>query len=294
MATLRDIRQRISAVKNTVKITSAMKMVAAAKLRRAQDAITSARPYATKLSEVLSNLASSDMDFIHPFFDKREEVANVLVVVVSSDRGLCGAFNANLFRVATQTIETNIKKQYPKAKVHLISIGKRAVSFFGKRDYNTVVARPDVFAKLSFETVLDIAPIITEGFINGTYDRVHIIFNEFKSVIRQEVQTVQLLPVESAKKTEKSKSNVDYIYEPSREEILENLLPKYLNLQIWRALLDSNAAEQAARMMAMDNATTNARDLINVLQLDYNKARQAAITKEMLEIVGGAEALKGA
>lgn len=294
MATLRDIRQRISAVKNTVKITSAMKMVAAAKLRRAQDAITSARPYATKLSEVLSNLASSDMDFIHPFFDKREEVSNVLVVVVSSDRGLCGAFNANLFRVATQTIENNIKKQYPKAKVHLISIGKRAVSFFGKRDYNTVVARPDVFAKLSFETVLDIAPIVTEGFINGTYDRVHIIFNEFKSVIRQEVQTVQLLPVESAKKEKKSKSNVDYIYEPSREEILENLLPKYLNLQIWRALLDSNAAEQAARMMAMDNATTNAKDLINVLQLDYNKARQAAITKEMLEIVGGAEALKGA
>jgi F-type H+-transporting ATPase subunit gamma len=294
MATLRDIRQRISAVKNTVKITSAMKMVAAAKLRRAQDAITSARPYATKLSEVLSNLASSDMDFIHPFFDKREEVGNVLVIVVSSDRGLCGAFNANLFRVATQTIETNIKKQYPKAKVHLISIGKRAVSFFSKRNYNTVASLPDVFAKLNFETVLEIAPIVTEGFINGTYDRVHIIFNEFKSVIRQEVQTVQLLPVESTKKAEKAKSSVDYIYEPSREEILENLLPKYLNLQIWRALLDSNAAEQAARMMAMDNATTNAKDLINVLQLEYNKARQAAITKEMLEIVGGAEALKGA
>lgn len=294
MATLRDIRQRIVAVKNTSKITSAMKMVAAAKLRRAQEAIWAARPYASKLSEVLSNLASAETDFAHPFFDKRDEVANVLLIVVSSDRGLCGAFNSNLLKASTNHIERKLKQDYPKATVHVMPVGRRAYSYYQRRNNNIIAAFPDIFGKLSFNNVLDISPIVTEGFINGQFDRVHIMFNEFKSMIKQEVRIVPLLPVQPTATTEKKKGGTDYIYEPSRGEILEALLPQYLNLQIWRSLLDSNAAEQAARMMAMDNATTNARDLISTLQLDYNKARQASITKEMLEIVGGAEALKSA
>ncbi|MBL8000242.1 MAG: ATP synthase F1 subunit gamma, partial [Candidatus Kapabacteria bacterium] len=183
---------------------------------------------------------------------------------------------------------------YPKAEIHVLPIGRKSVSHFQRRSNKIPHAFSDVFTSLSFETVLEIAPIVTEGFINGHYDRVHIMFNEFKSFIKQELKTVPLLPVQPTTDKGEKKQNTDYIYEPSRGEILETLLPKYLNLQIWRALLDSNAAEQAARMMAMDNASTNAKDLINALQLEYNKARQAAITKEMLEIVGGAEALKTA
>ncbi|MFN8367712.1 MAG: ATP synthase F1 subunit gamma [Candidatus Kapaibacterium sp.] len=294
MATLRDIRQRIVAVKSTVKITSAMKMVAAAKLRRAQDAIIAARPYANKLAEVLGNLASAEIDFAHPFFDKREDVNNVLVIVVSSDRGLCGAFNSNILKAATVHIDKTLKAEYPKAKFYVLPIGRRAATFFNRRNNPIAASFPDVFGKLDFTTILQVAPIVTEGFINGSYDRVHVIFNEFKSMIKQEIRINPLLPVEPSATVGQKRASTDYIYEPSRGEILENLLPRYLNLQLWRALLDSNAAEQAARMMAMENATTNAKDLINSLQLEYNKARQAAITKEMLEIVGGAEALKSA
>ncbi|MBI3259025.1 MAG: ATP synthase F1 subunit gamma [Ignavibacteriae bacterium] len=297
MATLRDIRHRISAVKNTAKITSAMKMVAAAKLRRAQEAIMAARPYTLKLSEILSNLAeASDEDFFHPLLRKPKTVKSIAVVVVSSDRGLCGSFNANLLKAAAYHIEKSLPSQIPGVKVSVLPIGKRAVSFFSKRSTPVIQEFPDIFAKLDFSTAFEVASIISDGFINEKYDKVEIFGNEFKSIIKQEVKYHSLLPLEKSKTEHKvhheGEMNNDYIFEPSRGEIMNELLPKFLNIQIWTALLDSNAAEQAARMMAMDNATTNARDLIKALQLQYNKARQASITKEMLEIVGGAEALR--
>lgn len=297
MATLRDIRQRIGAVKNTAKITSAMKMVAAAKLRRAQDAILAARPYTLKLSEILGNLAAStEEEYYHPMLRKPSQVKSVAVIVVSSDRGLCGSFNANLLKAAFNHITKGLPALYPGAKISVVPIGKRAVSFFGKQTIPVVKEFPDIFAKLNFSTALDVASLVSDGFTDEKFDRVEIFCNEFKSVIKQEVKLNLLLPVERSA-NEKSSSHhaddgSDYIFEPSRGDIMDELLPKYLNIQVWRALLESNAAEQAARMMAMDNATTNARDLIRALQLQYNKARQAAITKEMLEIVGGAEALK--
>lgn len=298
MATLRDIRHRISAVKNTAKITSAMKMVAAAKLRRAQEAITAARPYTLKLSEILSNLAAaSDEDFFHPLLRKPKAVKSIAVVVVSSDRGLCGSFNANLLKAAAYHIEKSLPSQFPGVKISVLPIGKRAVSFFGKRSTPVIQEFPDIFAKLDFSTAFEVASIISEGFINEKYDKVEIFGNEFKSIIKQEVKFHSLLPLDRSKAEptvhhHDGEMNNDYIFEPSRGEIMNELLPKFLNIQVWTALLDSNAAEQAARMMAMDNATTNARDLIKALQLQYNKARQASITKEMLEIVGGAEALR--
>ncbi len=293
MATLRDIRQRIVAIRNTSKITSAMKMVAAAKLRRAQDAIISARPYTNKLTEILQNLASSESEFAHPFFEKRETVNNILVIVVGSDRGMCGGFNSNLLKAAAYHIDRKLKQDYPKATVHIMPVGRRSMLYFNRRGDRIVKSFPDVFLKLDFKTVQEISPIVTEGFTFANFDRVLIVFNEFKSMIKQDVRILPLLPIEPEQKKEKKKElSTDYIFEPTRVDILESLLPKYLSLQLWRALLDSNAAEQAARMLAMDNATSNARDLISALQLEYNKARQASITKEMLEIVGGAEALK--
>ncbi len=297
MATLRDIRQRIVAVRSTSKITSAMKMVAAAKLRRAQDAIIAARPYTNKLTGILRNLASSESEFAHPFFESRDQVNNILCIVVGSDRGMCGGFNSNLLKAASYHIDRKLKEEYPKAKIHVVPVGRRAITYFNRRHDNIVATFPDVFLKLDFSTVQEIAPLVTEGFTYGNYDRVILIFNEFKSMIKQDVRILPLLPIEPEKE-EKSKAkkeaSTDYIFEPTRVDILEALLPRYLNLQLWRGLLDSNAAEQAARMLAMDNATSNARDLISGLQLQYNKARQASITKEMLEIVGGAEALKSA
>ncbi|MBK9247765.1 MAG: ATP synthase F1 subunit gamma [Ignavibacteria bacterium] len=295
MATLRDIRQRIGAVKNTAKITSAMKMVAAAKLRRAQDSIIAARPYTLKLSEILGNLAAStEEDYYHPLLRKPTHVKNIAVIVVCSDRGLCGSFNANLLKAASNHITKVLPSLYAGVKITVVPIGKRAVSFFSKRSIAVAKDFPDIFAKLNFSTALDVASLISDGFTDEKFDRVEIFCNEFKSVIKQEVKLNTLLPLERStpETSHHSDTNSDYIFEPSRGDIMDELLPKYLNIQVWRALLESNAAEQAARMMAMDNATTNARDLIRALQLQYNKARQAAITKEMLEIVGGAEALR--
>ncbi|MCX7929288.1 MAG: ATP synthase F1 subunit gamma [Chlorobi bacterium] len=292
MATLRDIRRRIVAIKSTSQITSAMRMVAAAKLRKAQNAIIAARPYAAKVAEILQNLAQAERySFVHPFFEERPDVRNVLLIIVASDRGLCGAFNSNILKAAQYYIERRIPDEFPKAKTHVIAVGKRAVQFFQRRSDWLVLSLPDVFGRLDFSTVLQIAPRVGDGFISGEYDRVYVLYNEFRSILRQEVRRKQVLPIETAHQEEHRDAG-DYIYEPSRAEILEALLPQYVNLQIWSALLESHAAEHAARMVAMDNATTNARDLITSLQLEYNKARQAAITKEMLEIVGGAEALR--
>jgi F-type H+-transporting ATPase subunit gamma len=292
MATLRDIRNRIASVKNIAKITSAMKMVAVAKMRRAQGAIFAARPYAEKLSSMISLLAADQENLTSPLFEKRREVKNIALVIVSADRGLCGGFNSNLLRGAQNQIKS-LQSQYPSAKVHLITIGKRSTDFFGKRETPINASYPGVFQKLDFSQAQTIGRVAVSGFLKGDFDKVQIIVNEFRSIAKQEVTVHDFLPIApQSVGSEKAKFNVEYIYEPSQAEVLNGILPKHLNMQIWRAMLESNAAEQAARMMAMDNATRNAKELIRSLTLMYNKLRQAAITKEILEVVGGAEALR--
>ena len=291
MATLRETKDRIVSIRNTSKITQAMRMVAAAKLRRAQEAITAARPYAKQMQKILGNLASAESDFVHPYFEARETLDSVILVIVTSDRGLCGAFNASVLRAARERIVV-LKKQHPAVKINVVPVGRRGVSAINNTDLDVLKAYPDVFIKLDYSTATDIADLASESFLSGRADRVELVYSEFVSVMRQEVRTMQVLPIEASDEPEEeATSSVEYIFEPSRADILDALLPQYLNLQVWTSLLDSSAAEQAARMMAMENATTNARDLIESLELIYNRERQATITKEMLEIVGGAEAL---
>jgi F-type H+-transporting ATPase subunit gamma len=293
MATLRDIRTRIASVKNIAKITSAMKMVAVAKMRRAQASILSARPYAQKLSAMLSLLAEDTENLTSPLFEQRKELKNIALIVVSADRGLCGGFNANLVRNAQHQLNT-LAKTYPNAALHLITVGKRSTDFFTKRPVTIDARFPGVFQKLDFAQAQTISRLAVNGFLKGEYDKVQIIVNEFRSIAKQEVTVHDFLPIATTIEKIPSKYAVEYLYEPSKEDVLNGLLPKHLNMQIWRAMLESNAAEQAARMMAMENATHNAKELNRTLTLTYNRLRQAAITKEILEIVGGAEALKKA
>ena len=294
MATLREIRQRISGVKSTQKITKAMKMVAASKLRRATEAIIAARPYARKMQELLSHLSGQVDVTKYPQFEVRE-VKSVAIIIVTADRGLCGAFNSNIIKAAVNHINTNYAAMNKAGKVKLICIGKKSFDFFSKRDYIVVSKHVGIFSHLSFNTAKTIVSEVVNGFVKGDYDKVEIISNEFKNAVQQKLTIGQFLPVAQAASTNDKKSQAtDYIYEPTSDEIVSALVPKHLNFQVWRVLLDSNAAEHGARMSAMENASTNARDLIKVLQLNYNKARQAAITKELLEIVAGAEALKKA
>lgn len=300
MPTLREIRQRIGGVKSTQKITKAMKMVAAAKLRRAQDAIISARPYAHKLKELLEHLSSKVDRSINPLLTARP-VQRVAFVVVTADRGLCGAFNANISKGAVAHIKTNYAQMLEEGNLKLICVGKKGYDFFNKRNYKIASRHIGLFAALDFSQARAIMDELAQGYLTAEYDRVELIYNEFKSVVQQKIVVEQLLPIPPAASESHQDSSyphalsqVDYIYEPSAKEIIDALVPKHLNFQMWRILLESNAAEQGARMTAMDQATTNASDLIRVLQLRYNKARQAAITKELLEIVSGAEALKKA
>lgn len=294
MATLREIRGRISGIKNTQKITKAMKMVAAAKLRRAQEGIVSARPYARKISELLRHLVSHVDVTLNPLLVPRD-VSKLAIVVVTSDRGLCGAFNANIIKAAEQEVRSN--KSGAENGLKMITIGKKGFDYFRKRDYELYSKHVGIFGDLEFNRARTIVAELTEGYLTGKFDKVVVIYNEFKSVIQQRIVVEQLLPIppeEIAAGGEKTLAQVEYIYEPSSAEIINALIPKHLNFQIWRILLESNAAEQGARMSAMDNATENARELLKELTLSFNNARQAAITKELLEIVSGAEALKKA
>lgn len=296
MATLRDIRSRIVGVRNTSKITQAMKMVAASKLKRAQNAIWSARPYVEKMEYVLSNLiASAGEDYSNPVIEQRKEVNSIAMIVIGTDRGLCGSFNANLFRSVISYLDNDLKDEYPDAELSVIPVGRRTISFFKKKEYNILNKFPDIFSDLKFSVATDIISVLKDGFINHDYDRVYVYYNEFKNVIKQVPNLLPILPIEPQvnEGNAETGANINYIYEPGQKEILDVLLPKLIDIQLWRSLLESNAAEQAARMIAMDNATTNARDLIKALELKYNKERQAAITKEMLEIISGAEALRG-
>ena len=293
MATLREIRNRISGVKNTQKITKAMKMVSAAKLRRATDAIIAARPYARKMKELLSHLSGQVDVTKYPQFEVRE-VKSVAIVVVTADRGLCGAFNSNIIKATVNHIDANYKEMNEAGKVKLICVGKKSYDFFSKRKYEVISKHVGIFNQLNFNIAKTIVAEVVDGFIKGEFDKVEIISNEFKNAVQQKLTIGQFLPVMPEEATGTKHAATDYIYEPTSDEIVSALVPKHLNFQMWRVLLDSNAAEQGARMTAMENASTNARDLIKILQLNYNKARQAAITKELLEIVGGAEALRKA
>ncbi|MFI5252370.1 MAG: ATP synthase F1 subunit gamma [Bacteroidota bacterium] len=298
MATLRDIRRRISGVKSTQKITKAMKMVAAAKLRRAQEAMLSARPYSRKMKELLQQLSTTVDVSKYPLFEQRS-VSKAAVIVVTADRGLCGAFNSNIIKTAVSHVKSEFPDLFTRGDVKLIVVGKKASDYFGKRDYSVAKSHVGIFSGLQFATARNIMSDAINGFLEKRYDRVDVVFNEFKSLGQQRVRIEQLLPIATQSDSQgnapaKQPAPVDYIYEPSSDAIITSLVPKHLDFQMWRILLESNASEQGARMTAMENATTNATDLIRTLQLSYNKARQSSITKELLEIVAGAEALKKA
>lgn len=291
MANLKEIRNRITSVSSTRQITSAMKMVSAAKLRRAQDAITQMRPYANKLKELLGNLNEGGSDDSENVYGIQREVKRVLLIPITSNRGLAGAFNANIIK------ETNriIAEDYAGKDITVLAIGKKADDFFKKTAYNikgtTLPGKLEkLFDDLTFNNVAKVAEKIMRAFRYKQFDKVVLVYNEFVNAAVQKVNAEQMLPILPAEKEEKSTSS-DYIYEPSQEFIIEELIPKSLKLQLFKALLDSHASEHGARMTAMHKATDNATELIGDLKLVYNKARQAAITNEILEIVGGAEAL---
>ncbi len=302
MATLREIKRRISGVKSTEKITKAMKMVAAAKLRRAQGALLAARPYSRKLGELMRHLAGGLELDENPLIQERP-VNGVAIIVVAADRGFCGAFNSNIMKATIDHVRTNYSKLEAAGRVKLFTVGKKSTDFFTKRNYAIAGSYPGLFHDLKYTTAKAITAEVVKGYFDGTYDRVDVVYNEFKSVIQQRLVVDRFLPIpkenlnagEPSEKEEHARHlELEYIYEPSIASILELLIPRYLEFQVWRMLLESNAAGEGARMAAMDSASENATELISTLSLQYNKARQAAITKELLEVVSGAEALTAA
>jgi len=285
MPNLKEIRNRISSVKSTMQITSAMKMVSAAKLKKAQDAITAMRPYADKLTELLQSLSASlDADSGSKFAEQRE-VNNVLIVAITSNRGLCGAFNSNIIKEVTRLSN----ESYSDKNVTLLTIGKKGNDILSKT-FDVVGNHNELFDDLTFDNVAQVAQTLMNAFEEGTYDRIEIVYNRFKNAATQIVTTEQFLPIVPVE-GENTNQNTDYIFEPSKERIVEELIPKSLKTQLFKAIRDSFASEHGARMTAMHKATDNAGELRDSLTLTYNKARQAAITNEILEIVGGAEAL---
>ncbi len=286
MANLKEIRNRITSVSSTMQITSAMKMVSAAKLKKAQDAITAMRPYAEKLTELLQNLSATlDGDSGGEYTNQRE-IKKVLMVAITSNRGLCGAFNTNVIKEVKSRTEFYAGKQ-----VDVFAIGKKGFDIL-KKSHTVIDNQSTIYDQLTFDNVAGIANDITDKFIAGNYDRIELVYNQFKNAATQIIQTEQFLPLAPIK-SDKIVSQSDYIFEPKKEEIVLTLIPKSLKTQLYKAIRDSFASEHGARMTAMHKATDNATELRNQLKLTYNKARQAAITNEILEIVGGAEALKG-
>ena len=291
MANLKEIRNRIVSVSSTMQITSAMKMVSAAKLKKAQDAITSMRPYASKLNSLIQNLSSSlEPDMNSPFVSVREK-NSILLVAITSNRGLCGAFNSNVIKKTRQLIN----EKFSDKKVSLITIGKKGSEVLGKKE-NIISSHDYIFDDLNYEKADEISKEIMQGFKKELYDEVILVYNRFKNAATQIVETELFLPIEEnieENLDEKSLKSPDYIFEPNQSEIVNELLPKALSIKFFKALRDSFASEHGARMTAMHKATDNATELRDQLKLTYNKARQAAITNEILEIVGGAEALEG-
>ena len=287
MANLKEIRSRITSVGSTMQITSAMKMVSAAKLKRAQDAIIQMRPYANKLTELLENLSASLDSSDGGIYAQNREIKNVLLVVITSNRGLCGGFNAYILKKATALINEN----YSSANVSILSIGKKSSEHFLKKGFNMVGSHDTLFGDLTFDNAAKVAEDIMNHFVARDYDKVVLVYNQFKNAATQIIMAENFLPVQATKNEEAVVG--DYLFEPTKQEIVEQLIPKSLKTQLFKAVLDSHAAEHGARMTAMHKATDNASELRKELTLTYNKARQAAITAEILEIVGGAEALKG-
>ncbi len=293
MANLKEVRNRIASVQSTQQITKAMKMVSAAKLKRATNAIIQLRPYATKLKEILGNLSASLEGSTSPFIEEREP-NKVLIVAVSSNRGLAGAFNMNVIKTTNNLIAEKYSEQLKKGNVSIVAIGKKTQDFYEKRNYNVIGNNNEVYANLSFENVTKITEAIMAGFVEGKYDRVEVVYNQFKNAAVQILTSEQLLPLPKSEEAVSTKeTNVDYILEPSKEEIVTQLIPKSIKIQLYKAVLDSHASEHGARMTSMDKATENAGDLLKSLKLAYNQARQAAITTELTEIVSGAAALNG-
>ena len=293
MASLKEVRNRIVSVNSTQQITKAMKMVPAAKLRRAQDNIIQMRPYAQKLGQMLSTVSAGAESSGDSPLKAIRPVEKVLIVVVTSDRGLCGAFNTNIVKATILLIEEKYAAQAAKGNVEIFAIGKKGAEAFTRRGFVVNTAFTDLFTRLSFVNAKTAAEQIITDFSEAKYDAVDLVFNEFKNVATQIIHTDPYLPITSENLAKKSKaSEVNYIFEPTEEEILRELIPKSLKIALYRAVLESNASEQGARMTAMDKATENAQELLKELKLVYNRTRQAAITTEILEIVGGAEALK--
>jgi F-type H+-transporting ATPase subunit gamma len=286
MANLKEIRNRITSVSSTMQITSAMKMVSAAKLKKAQDAITAMRPYAEKLTELLQNLSATLDGDVGGDFTTQREIKKILVVAITSNRGLCGAFNSNVIKEVKNRSEFYTGKQ-----VDVFAIGKKGNDILSKT-FKVVSNQSSVFDELTFDNVAHIAQTLTDKFVSGEYDKIELVYNQFKNAATQIIQTEQFLPLAPIK-SDKPVSTGDYIFEPAKEEIVLTLIPKSLKTQLYKGIRDSFASEHGARMTAMHKATDNATELRNQLKLTYNKARQAAITNEILEIVGGAEALKG-
>jgi F-type H+-transporting ATPase subunit gamma len=290
MANLKEVRNRIASVSSTQQITKAMKMVSAAKLKRATSAIIQLRPYANKMKDILSNLSVS-MDGSNSPYTLEREPNKVLIISISSNRGLAGAFNMNVIKTTNNLISEKYSDQLRKGNVHIVAIGKKVQDFYEKRKYTVIGNNNELFSDLSFENTSKITESVMTAFAKGDYDRVELVYNQFRNAAVQILTTEQLLPVAKSDNLKVSTTQVDYILEPTQEEIVEQLIPKSIKTQVYKAVLDSHASEHGARMTAMDKATENAGDLLKALKLSYNQARQAAITTELTEIVSGAAAL---
>lgn len=289
MANLKEVKERITSVVSTQQITKAMKMVSAAKLRRAQDKIIQMRPYSQKLTHILNNVSAASEGAADIVFAEKREVRNVLIIPVTSDKGLCGAFNSNIIKA----VNLAISRQFAGKNITILPIGKKSFEAFKKREYTMISEYSQLFQDLTFDNVRNAAEFSMNAFIAGEFDQVVLVFNEFKNVATQEVIVEQFLPMAKEDSAEEKTAETDYILEPSRKYIIEELVPTSLKIQFYKAVLESNASEHGARMTAMDKATENAGELLKELRLMYNRTRQAAITNEILEIVSGANALGG-
>jgi F-type H+-transporting ATPase subunit gamma len=296
MAGLKEVRIRIASVKSTQQITAAMKMVAASKLRKAQNSIIKLRPYAAKLREMLQNLSGSIENSGESVYSELRSPEKILLIVIASNRGLCGAFNSNIMKATLGRIDSTYRSQFSKGNVGLITIGKKASEYFQKRNYKVIATHDEFFDNLNFAAISPFAEYLMQAFIRKEYDRIEIIYNQFKNAAIQRLVTEQFLPVvaDGGQGKQVQPGVVpDYIFEPDKETVVRELIPKTLRIQVFKTILDSFAAEMGARMTAMQQATDNARELLRSLNISYNKARQNQITNELIEIVSGAEALNG-
>lgn len=290
---LKEVRLRIQSVTSTQQITKAMKMVSAAKLRRAQDAILQMRPYAQKLQEMLSNIVSGLSDDMNINLAAERPVERVLIIPITSDRGTCGAYNTNVIKAARNLIAQKYASQHAAGKVTMLPIGKKGYEYFVKHEYKVVADFWSLFSDLAFENVKNVAIYAQQAFLNGEYDKVELVYSQFRNAATQVFVSEQYLPIPKVEKTEDDNKQNDFLFEPSKESLIAELMPKILNTQVFKAVLDAHASEHGARMTAMDKATENANELLRNLKISYNRARQAAITTELTEIVSGAAALQG-